>query len=45
MAERDKIDTPKTHIHDNSLSCLGTGMSIRVKTGLWVQISPLSVIK
>jgi hypothetical protein len=48
MVERGKIDTPKTHIHDNSLSWLGTGMSIRsgwVKTVLWLQISPLSVIK
>jgi hypothetical protein len=34
MVERGKIDTPKTDIHDNSLSWLGTGMSI--KSG-WVK--------
>ena len=48
MVERGKIDTPKTHIHDNSLSCLGTGISMEkggVKLVLWGQISHLSVIE
>jgi isopenicillin N synthase-like dioxygenase len=29
MIERGKIDTHKTHIHDRSLSGLGTGTSIK----------------
>jgi hypothetical protein len=43
--ERDKIKTLSTSIHDCSLSCLGTGTSVkcgRVKLVLWVQTSPLS---
>jgi hypothetical protein len=45
IIERDKIDTPNTQIHDRSLSCLGTGTSIksgRVKLILWAQASPLA---
>ena len=29
IVERGKIDTPNTQIHDRSLSCLGTGTSIK----------------
>ena len=42
VAERSKIDTPNTHIHDHSLSCLGTGTSITsggVKLVPWTQPS------
>jgi len=38
MTERGKIDTPKTRIHDRSLSWLGTGISIKcvgIKLVLW----------
>ena len=38
MTERGKIDTHKTHIHDHSLSGLGTGTSIKgggIKLVLW----------
>ena len=41
-------NTPKTHIHDRSLSWLGTGTSIKsggVKLVLWAQNSPISKIK
>ena len=34
IVERGKIDTPNTQIHEHSLSCLGTGTSI--KSG-WVK--------
>jgi hypothetical protein len=43
--ERGKIDSPNTHVHDHSLSWLGTGTWIksgRVKIVLWTQIYPLS---
>jgi hypothetical protein len=45
IVELAKIDTSNTHIHDHSLSLLGTGTSVEsdsVKLGQWVQISPLS---
>ena len=29
IVDRGKIDTPNTHIHDSSLSCLGKGTSIK----------------
>ena len=43
IAERDKIDTPYTQIHDRSLSWLGTSTSIKrdgVKLALWDQTFP-----
>jgi hypothetical protein len=30
IVDRGKIDTPNTQIHDRSLSCLGTGISIKM---------------
>jgi hypothetical protein len=39
-----KCKAKKTHIHDRSLSCLGTGTSINssgVKLTLWAKISRL----
>ena len=36
--EIDKIDSPNTHLHDDSLSWLCTGTSIKsggIKLGLW----------
>jgi hypothetical protein len=45
FVERSKIDIPNTHVHDCSLSWLGTGTSIKrggVKLVLWIQIFPLS---
>ena len=45
IVARDKIDTPNTQIHDNSLSCLGTGTSIKsggVKLILLAQTFPFS---
>jgi hypothetical protein len=49
MIERGKIDTHKTHIHDRSLSGLGTGTSIKgggIKLVLWtLTLYDLSYLK
>jgi hypothetical protein len=40
IIERDKMDTPNTHIHDQAFSWLGTGTSIKsggFKLILWDQ--------
>ena len=29
IVEKDKINNPTTHIHDRSLSCIGTNTSIK----------------
>ena len=45
IVERGKINTTNTPIHVHSLSCLGTGTSIKsggVLLVLWTQTSPLS---
>ena len=46
IVERGQVDTPNTHIHDQSLSWLGTGTSIKrggveVELVLWAQTSAL----
>jgi hypothetical protein len=46
IVARDKIDTPNTQIHDNSLSCLDTGTSIKsggVKLILLAQTFPITL--
>jgi len=46
IVERVKSDTPNAHIHDCSLSRLGTDISIKsggVKLVLWARTSPLNV--
>ena len=45
IIERGKIDTSNTHIHDVSISPLGTGTSTKsggVKLALWAQTFPPS---
>ena len=45
--QTEKIVTLSTHIHDRSISCLGTDTSMKsggAKLVLWTQISPLSEI-
>jgi hypothetical protein len=46
MVDRGKLDTSNTHIHERSLSWLGTDTSIKVVglTSLLGQTSPLSEI-
>jgi len=43
IVERGNIDTLNTQIHDRSISCLGTGTSIKqcggVKLVIWAQTS------
>ena len=45
IIERGNVDTLNTQIHDSSLTCLGTGTSIKcggVKLVLLAQTSPIS---
>jgi hypothetical protein len=47
IVERDKIDTPNTHVHDHSLSWLGTITSMkrgRAKLVLWAKSFPNSLL-
>jgi uncharacterized pyridoxal phosphate-containing UPF0001 family protein len=44
IVERGKIDTLNTQIHDRSVSCLGTGTSIKVRPNTYRKKSSISCI-